>query len=40
MELQLTQQRYNHMSIELQNKLSEKQAKCNDIRSAFQDLKK
>ena len=28
------------MSLELQNKLNEKQAKCNEIRSAFQDLKR
>ena len=28
------------MSLELQTKLNEKQSKCNDIRSAFQDLKK
>ena len=40
MELQMTQERYNRMSIELQNKLNEKQSKCNDIRAAFQDLKK
>ncbi len=39
-ELQQTQDRYNKMSFELQNKLNEKQSKCNDIRSAFQDLKK
>lgn len=28
------------MSIELQTKLNEKQHKCNEIRAAFQDLKK
>jgi len=28
------------MSLELQNKLNEKQSKCNEIRSAFQDLKR
>lgn len=28
------------MSLELQNKLNEKQSKCNEIRNAFQDLKK
>lgn len=39
-ELQQTQDRYNRMSLELQTKLNEKQSKCNDIRSAFQDLKK
>ena len=40
MELQLTQERYNRMSMELQEKLNDKQTKCNDIRSAFKDLKK
>ncbi len=39
-ELQQTQDRYNRMSLELQNKLNEKQSKCNEIRTAFQDLKK
>ena len=39
-ELQQTQDRYNRMSLELQNKLNEKQSKCNEIRSAFQDLKR
>ena len=28
-ELQQTQDRYNRMSLELQNKLNEKQSKCN-----------
>ena len=40
MELQLTQERYNRMSMQLQEKLNDKQTKCNDIRSAFKDLKK
>jgi predicted nucleic acid-binding Zn-ribbon protein len=39
-ELQETQNRYNKMSLELQNKLTEKQSKCNDIRTAFQELKR
>lgn len=39
-DLQTTQDRYNRMSLQLQNKLTEKQNRCNEIRAAFQDLKR
>lgn len=39
-DLQTTQDRYNRMSLELQNKLNEKQARCNEIRVAFLELKR
>ncbi|CAD8144849.1 unnamed protein product [Paramecium octaurelia] len=40
LDLQQTQDRYNQMAQELQSKLNEKSQKCNEIRSAFLDLKR
>jgi hypothetical protein len=38
--LKETQDRYNKMATELQNKLNEKQAKCDEIQKQFKDLKR
>jgi uncharacterized coiled-coil DUF342 family protein len=39
-DLQTTQDRYNRISIDLQEKLDEKTKKCNEIQVAFLELKR
>ncbi len=40
LDLTKTQERYNKMADELQNKLNEKQKKCNELNMAFMELKR